>query len=85
MLVDINGVYVNPELVAVVRESSLDSDQTVIFTAGQSAVDGGHLIDEDIDVVIEKLNTAQMQMLAERLLADADEPVEHAADHSQPD
>ena len=85
MLVDINGVYVNPELVAVVRESSLDSDQTVIFTAGQSAVDGGHLIDEDIEIVIESLNTAQMQMLAERLLADADEPVEHAADRSQPD
>jgi hypothetical protein len=76
MLVDINGVYVNPELVAVVRESSLDSDQTVIFTAGQSAVDSGHLIDEDIEIVIESLNTAQMQMLAERLLADADESVE---------
>ena len=85
MLVDINGVYVNPELVAVVRESSLNDDQTVIFTAGQSATDSGHLIDEDIEIVIESLNTAQMQMLAERLLADADEPVEHAADRSQPD
>lgn len=85
MLVDINGVYVNPELVAVVRESSLDSDQTVIFTAGQSAVDSGHLIDEDIEIVIESLNTAQMQMLAERLLADADEEVESASNHGQPE
>ncbi|HXN71567.1 MAG TPA: hypothetical protein VN861_03325 [Candidatus Acidoferrales bacterium] len=72
MIVDLNGIYVEHSLVAVIRESSLDSDQTVIFTPGQSAIDGGHLIDMPVEEVIEALNASHMQAIAERLLEDAE-------------
>jgi hypothetical protein len=72
MLIDLNGVYVEPSLVAVVRPSTLDDSQTVIFTAGQSAVDSGYLIDMDIEDVIEAVNASQMQAMAEGLLADVE-------------
>jgi hypothetical protein len=64
MLIDLNGVSVEPSLIAVVRESSLDDTQTIIFTAGQSAMDGGHLIDMPIDEVLECLKTVAMRELA---------------------
>lgn len=68
MLINLNGVYVESSLAAVVRESSLDPDQTIIFTSGQSAIDGGHLIDMPIDDVIERLCAVESQALAARLL-----------------
>jgi hypothetical protein len=66
MLIDFNGVYVESSLVAVVRP--VNGDQTAIFTAGQSAVDGGHLIDLPCDEVIERLQEIQAHAFAERLL-----------------
>lgn len=71
MLIDLNGVYVEHSLIAVIRESALDADQTVLFTSGQSATDSGHLIDMPIEEVIELLNGIHMQAIAEQLLEDA--------------
>lgn len=67
MWIDLNGVWVNTELVAVVRESPLDEDQTVLFTPGQSSVDGGHLIDMPVDDVVEQLRSIAMRELALQL------------------
>lgn len=72
MLIDLNGVYVDTDLVAVVRASSLDDDQTVIFTAGQSATDSGHLIDMPVEAVVEMLNTISRQRFAEELMDEID-------------
>lgn len=37
-----DGLFVNPKLVAVVK--SVSDDQCAIFTPGQSATDGGFLV-----------------------------------------
>jgi hypothetical protein len=37
-----DGLFVNPKLIAVVK--SLGDDQCAIFTPGQSATDGGFLV-----------------------------------------
>lgn len=84
MLIDLNGIYVESSLVAVVRESALDSGQTVVFTAGQSAMDAGHLIDMPCEEVVERLRQLQMHALAEGLLEDMDrEPQQHSQSVSQ--
>jgi len=67
---DFNGVYVESSLVAVVRPVS--DDQTVIFTAGQSAADGGHLIDLPCEEVIERLQQVQAHTFASQLLAEVE-------------
>ena len=68
MLIDFDGVYVESDLVAVVR--SVSDSQTVIFTAGQSATDAGHLIDMPCEEVVERLRAVQAHALGMDLLAD---------------
>lgn len=46
---------VQPALVAAVRR--IDDDQCAVFTVGQSAVDGGFLVDRAADEVIDDINT----------------------------
>jgi hypothetical protein len=68
MLIDLEGVYVETTLVAVVRASGLNSDQTVIFTSGQDAASAGHLIDMPVEDVIERLQVIQRHEFARQLL-----------------
>jgi hypothetical protein len=72
MIVELAGVYVESSLVAVIRESSLGSEQTVLFTAGQDSTTGGHLIDMPIDDVIERLQSIAHHELARQLLDEVD-------------
>jgi hypothetical protein len=72
MWIDLEGVWINTEHAAVVRESSLDSDQTVLFTAGQDSTSGGHLIDMPVEEVIERLQTIARHALAAEILDDLD-------------
>ncbi len=51
-----DGVFVQPSLVALVRE--VGDNKCALFTAGQSATDGGFLIDKDAVDVAEKLDDA---------------------------
>jgi hypothetical protein len=68
MWINLNDIWVNSDHVAVVRESGLDSDQTVLFTTGQSAMDSGYLIDMPIEDVIEQLQSIAHHELAAQLL-----------------
>ena len=68
MLIDLEGVYVETTLVAVVRPAG--DDQTVIFTSGQDAASAGHLIDLPVEEVVERLREIQNHEFAERLLAE---------------
>ena len=58
--------YFNTEHIAVIRPVS-DGDQTVIFTAGQSAMDGGFLLDEPTDWVFEQIQNARLMEIAQAL------------------
>lgn len=66
MLIQFDSVYVESTLVAIVRPTS--GDHTVIFTAGQSAIDSGHLIDLPIEEVVSRLQQVQAHEFAAGLL-----------------
>jgi len=68
MLIELDNCWVETTLVAVVRASGLNSDQTVIFTSGQDAASAGHLIDLPVEDVIERLQVIQRHELARQLL-----------------
>jgi hypothetical protein len=51
-----DGVFVQPALVAVVKKAG--DGKCAIFTAGQSATDGGFVIDEEAVEVAEKIDNA---------------------------
>lgn len=50
------GVFVQPSLVAIIK--SAGDGKCSVFTAGQSATDGGFLIDEEAIDVAEKIDDA---------------------------
>jgi hypothetical protein len=50
------GFWVNPELVAVVKETG--DDECALFTQGQSAVDGGFKLDYSAESVAEAIDEA---------------------------
>ena len=53
MIEIVDGVFVNPRKVAVIKE--VDKDKCALFTSGQSAVDGGFLIDRPAIEVAEEI------------------------------
>lgn len=57
MLVEIvEGFFCDPELVAVVKTT--DKDSCAVFTAGQSAVDGGFTLKYSAEQVAQEVNDA---------------------------
>ena len=66
--------YFNSDLLAVIQPVD-DGDQTVIFTAGQSAIDGGFLIDVPTDEVFEMVQNARLHELAQ-MMVDSDQSEE---------
>lgn len=72
MLIELADYWIESTQVVAVRESSLDSDQTCVWTVGANAESGAFLIDLPVEEVIEALNASHMQAVAERLLEDAE-------------
>lgn len=75
-LVHFNDDYFNYDHISVVRQAG--RDQSIIFTSGQSAIDGGFLIDMSIEDVLDVLEDARVARIAQELnrsSADDDEPV----------
>lgn len=53
-----DDLWVRPSLVAAVKR--FDEGKCTVFIAGQSAVDGGFLIDRDADSVVEDVNAGPL-------------------------
>ena len=75
MLIKIGDDYFNTLLIAAIRPID-DGDQTNIFIAGQSATDGGFLLDVPIDEVIEIVQNARLIEIAD-MMVDEDGPDPH--------
>ena len=73
MLIDFDGSLFDTSHIAVVRPSGLDSKDTIIFTPGQSAIDGGFLVHVPYKTVVRRLREARMNELLEMVeLMDAE-------------
>jgi hypothetical protein len=64
--------YFNPDEIAVIRESSLDEEQTIIYTTGQSATEG-FCVDLTIDEVLELIDEHWLSGIDEALASPGDE------------
>ena len=56
MIEIIEGVWVDPRHVAVVKR--VGDDKCALFTSGQSAVDGGFLIERSAEEVVDEIEWA---------------------------
>ena len=65
MLIDFDGSLFDTDHIAVVRPSGLDAKSTIIFTPGQSAIDGGFLVHVPYKTVARKLRESRMNELLE--------------------
>ncbi len=65
MLIEFDNTLFDTDSIAAVRKSPLDGKHTVIFTVGQSAVDGGFLVHVPYHKVIRRLREARMSELME--------------------
>lgn len=77
ILLDLDGIHVNPDLIAVVRAAG--KTKTVIFTSGNDPCSAGHLIDMPIDDVLEALRTCRYTVAMQDLDA-AEQSVQERAD-----
>jgi hypothetical protein len=64
--------YFNPDEISVIRESSLDEEQTIVYTTGQSATEG-FLVDLPIDEVLELIDEHWLSGIDEALASTSDE------------
>lgn len=64
MWIDLDGLKFNTDLIACLKPTD-DGEQTIVFCAGQSAVDGGFLIDLPIEEAFRLVQQARYQELAE--------------------
>ena len=60
-----DGHWVQPRKVASVKESGLDDEKCVVTISGQSAVDGGFLIDRRAEDVVSDINEALREAVEE--------------------
>lgn len=67
MFILIGDDYFNTDHIACVRPVDDGDDQCVIFTAGQSATDGGFLIELSIEETFELIQNARLVELAQML------------------
>lgn len=53
-----DGLFIQPGKVIAVKAHGEDAESCTVFMSGQSAVDGGFLIDRDFDEVVEDIQDA---------------------------
>lgn len=71
MLIELDDdLWIESDNVTAVRRSTLDEDQTIVFCVGQSATDGGFLIDQPLEEVVETLKQARYMSIAVDLEAE---------------
>lgn len=71
MLIELDDdLSVETDNVTAVRRSTLDDDQCVVFCVGQSAVDGGFLVNLPYDEVTKMLREARYMAIAADLEAE---------------
>ena len=75
--------YFNTDQISVIRPVD-DGEQTVIFTSGQSAIDGGFLLDLPTEEVFRAVQNVRLMELAE-MMADRDEAPEPEPELSEPE
>lgn len=65
-LASISDLRINPSLVTVIKPAG--KDKCTVFFAGQSAVDGGFLVNQSADEVTDIISQPQIRQSAEELL-----------------
>lgn len=65
MLIELDKQLFDTSHIAVVRPSGLDSRSSIIFTAGQSSIDGGFLVNVPYKEIVKKLRESRMSELLE--------------------
>lgn len=53
-----DGLCVQPRKVVAIKRSELEDEKCTVFLAGQSAVDGGFLVDREYEDVRDEVNSA---------------------------
>jgi hypothetical protein len=81
MLILLGEHWIESDHVIAVKSAS--KTKTNVWCTGQSAVDGGFLVDEDEDSVIERLKCVQEHALAERILGELEADPATAAAESE--
>ncbi len=71
MFIKLGNAFFESDLIAVVRANG--KKQTIIFTAGQPAVDGRFLINLPVEEVLDRIENARLNEIALRLAQAADE------------
>ena len=78
MLIDLDNILFNTNHIAAVKPSGIDSAHSIIFTIGQSAVDGGFLVHVPYKKVCQRLREIRMTDLLEMV-----ELMDAGADHDE--
>ena len=53
-----DGFYIQPDKVVAIKKSSLGEGKCTVFTVGQSAQDGGFVVDMDAEDLADKIDSA---------------------------
>lgn len=67
MWIRIGDDYFNTDNLACIRPVDDGDDQTILFTSGQSAVDGGFLVDVPTEEVFEAVQNARLLELSQMI------------------
>ena len=76
--------YFNTDQISVIRPVD-DGEQTVIFTSGQSAIDGGFLLDLPTEEVFRAVQNVRLMELAEMMADRYEEPEPSEPEPPEPD
>jgi hypothetical protein len=82
--IDIDGSKFNTDNLTAVRPVDGDDEQCVVFAVGQSAVDGGFLIDMPLDEVFSIIQSARLMEIA-GMMNDADNESNESESELEPD
>ena len=67
MLIELPPYHVETDHIAAIKASGLDDEQTIVYVVGASVMDGGLLVDMDVDEVAEAIRTATYRALIQDL------------------
>jgi hypothetical protein len=74
MFIRLGDDYFNTDAIACIRPADDDGDQTIIFTTGQSAIDGGFLLDVPTEEVFTAVQHCRLVEISQMLGNENDEP-----------
>ena len=83
--IKLGDIHFDSDNIVAVRPSGLLDATTVVYTRGQSAVDGGFTVNEPIDAVLERLAEARLQEALQFVDAAIDGTVPEPVIQPEPD